>query len=484
MQGIRFSFPTATQNILVIWAKATAPSIEVGRSAPYAPSVTPYTLVPTDIEAVDYIFSWYTTPDGVTPQTLLTSWAIAGRELMDTEFAVYDYVVGRGMQGPYLGGGVYQWSDPAPGDNFIYDRRLTGKSYVAERRGLGFLRSDEIADSGNGFSLLTPGDVFADQETITVLVNTGTVVAPQGTIPIHPVTVEETAGPDYFNTHNIAAFGGLDIATTTIPPFASISDGKVFEASTHSDPAIRQWIFQLSGVDTIAIAGHSRSRIILGAGEHIKIVFKNVGGAMTAYVLEDDTRYRFVGEVVCADNKDMVGTVFADGTEYGLSDLPRLYDVIMQQPERVVTSSPIATKWNETQTYEAGRQYKNGIPLIGSGTIITYYKNRGKYVVDDISTMTFRVPDERGQSFRVLKDFDGTTDPERMTQGAGGRQAQEILKHRHHLHHGRGGDIDNNINGGAWITPDVNPLDDEQVREAGGIENRVDNTGKYALIYI
>ncbi|RYE00923.1 MAG: hypothetical protein EOP50_02910 [Sphingobacteriales bacterium] len=490
MNGIRFVFPDATNDIILVWYKNSNPAQEVGRSGLFAPSTTGYTYAPPNLEAVPYKFYfWETTDGGTTLQTLRATWSIDGSALLRTPFVLYTYVVDRGASETESITGRTLWQDPVSGETGLLDTRLSGETFVVFTRGIGPLRADEWSVNASGFDLATPGASWSSGDTISVLVSKSSQVTapPAVSESYNDVTDDETLSSDYFNKHNVAGFDTSTEVnhTTTFPAFAAIPDGTLMEFSTFSCPGLRYWKLQFAGSDTVAFMGQNRDNITLGINERVKLRFKSNGSDIICTVTKYDGPYARVGEVIMADNPDMPGMLLADGVEYDIADYPRLMEEINYgRPERIVASTPTLTKFNESVVVRVGVQCdENGSPVGGTGTAITYYPNRGKFIINAAGGK-FRVPDERGQSFRVLGNFTGATDATRLSQGAGGRQAQELIKHGHYIRHGRGGGIDTNPNGGAWIAANSTPINDPYVLATGGTEQRVDNSGKYALIQL
>ncbi len=127
--------------------------------------------------------------------------------------------------------------------------------------------------------------------------------------------------------------------------------------------------------------------------------------------------------------------------------------------------------WNSSQviTYSAGDTE-------------TVYPYKRKYALSD-DGLNFKVPDLRNMSIRALRYSDSTSDSERITQGPGGYQNQQIRAHKHGLDLTLGDD-----NNGNFIDNSNNPSDMghyiTETDDYGGAETRGNNAGMIPQIII
>ncbi len=451
MRGIDFVFPSVTDNIIITWQLASAPSTEVGREV-FPPSTDMQTCVPLNLKRKVYIFRFYSSSDGTTLETQLRpDWSVDG-EMFGNVIETYHYVV----DGP-------NDYDPESGQSVLEDPRLEGKVYEVWSRGIGYRRPDEYVLNDEdtldpGFTLIAEQDgnieQFNEGDTWTVQVigeKESTSEAESGLI--HEVTTSEAFNDDYYAT-NVAKGSGA-LLTTTFPAFNTLSDAKI-KFTTYTGTQ-RYW--RLNFVeDSVDFMGDDRNFIDLAQDEEIEFTIKDG----VVYVSSYSGNYKKSGEIEMVNKKTMRGTFLCDGngTEYNISDFQRMIDNL---PEEMKVSY---ADWVLTQSVNV------------AGNTLFYSYNKGKFAVNNISGK-FKFPDYRKASFRGLAHFDGTTDADRLSQGAGGMQAQQLISHDHGL------PDDTMFNGGSFggqQGSDDSKLDTNKKTDlTGGTEQRVDNIGKYIV---
>jgi hypothetical protein len=446
-RGIDFVFPSVTDNIIITWQLASSPLTEVGREV-FPPSVSMQTCIPLNLKRKVYIFRFYSSSDGTTLETQLRpGWSVDG-EMFGNTIETYHYVV----DGPNS-------YDPTSEQSILTDARLIGKEYTVSSRGTGFRREDEYQLNDDGFELTVEDEFggveqFQTGDTWTVQI----IGEKQGsTGDFEPGVVNEVTTSEAFNdnyyAHNVAKGSGA-MLTTTFPDFASIQDSK-FSFSTYTGTQ-RYW--RLSFEDTVDFMGEERNFIDLAQDEEIE--FTASGGVL--YVSSYSGNYKKAGETEFTNNKDLRGTILCDGsgTEYNISDFQRMIDNL---PEEMKVSY---TDWNHSQSVVIG------------GVTKFYSKNKGKFAIDTINGK-FKFPDARAMSFRALLQFDGTTDSERLSQGSGGLQTQQIISHDHGLPDDT--HFDGSTFGGQQGSNDSKFDAAKTTGSTGGTEQRVDNLGKYIV---
>lgn len=459
--GLNISISGYTGKLVIVWKEAATPLAEAGsnRTSTLTFPVDQVFVIP-NLKPVTYIAEFWQSVDGDALSSFIKSWDIDASK--DAQFGetTFEYVVDRGHNNTApISTGSLVWADPADGAGGLRDERLIGESYRVESRGTGRYRTDEITDyAGGGFDFADGITKFSSGDTVfvTVLNKSALSVTPSAADydDINLVAANATFDNTYYRKIN-AANGSATILTTTFPALALVPNTKArFSTYTGSQ---RYWKLQLNGTETIKFLGTDRNVIYLAKDEEIEIQWKN----NVAYVTHYKGWYDQVAQRILADNKTMINCLLADATEYNIADYPRL--IAELKSEQIVTY----TAYDQTIAV-----------TVAGGSPITYFKNRGKFAVDNTAGK-FKVPDMRNFSLRVLKFFDATTDTQRLTQAAGGMQSQQLISHTHKI------DLWNEagqhkIAGGANFEEDGDI--DGLVKAQGGIEQRVDNIGQYALI--
>lgn len=470
--GIKHHFPTISNQIILVWY---VNNVEIGRHVFTAPHLNiSYTIA--NIDPVVHVLKWYETLDGTTLNTLIADpWSIDASIYNQINFTRYEYVVDRG-DGSLVDP---EWHDPVNGaTREIIDERLAGATYselTVERRGTGILRNSE-------FTIIPTGGITVDAslpEFYTdevFFITRYTMVAQQITgggnkLGLNILTANTTFDNTLTNSR-ILCRKSSGLMQLALPAMASVADNEVEVYNITGYQTMVE--IALSGAETTQFAKKLRNKIYLAPGEVIRLVWK--AGVLHSLPIKDN--YLRAGTTFMNDQKDVENAILCDGTEYNLTDplVVRLYAEL--KPEQIVTYA----EWNTTQS-----------KTIGDITRV-YYVNRGKVAVDTVAGK-LKVPDLRGQSFRVLSNYTGITDTERMTQGPGGRQAFEVAKHKHGITYrdGKSDESESGTSSGFIKDPAINGSGTQRVKDTdtvkgyeltGGTEVRVDNDGKYGLIYM
>lgn len=473
--GIKHHFPTISNQIILVWY---VNNVEIGRHVFTAPHLNiSYTIA--NIDPVVHVLKWYETLDGTTLNTLIADpWSIDASIYNQVVATTYEYVVDRGN------GSVTApvWSDPVAGTaREINDERLSGATYAdltVERRGTGRLTSSEYTITGTGATtkiVIDPAlpEFYTDE---VFFVTRLSMVAQQITgggnkLGLNIITANTTFDNTLQNSRILCrkSSGLLQLA---LPAMASVSDNEVEVYNITGYQTMVE--IALSGTETTQFAKKLRNKIYLAPGEVVRLVWK--AGVLHALPIKDN--YLRAGTTFMSDQKDVENAILCDGAEYNLTDpqVVRLYAEL--KPEQIVTYA----EWNLSVNKTIGDITR------------TYFYNRGKVAVDIVAGK-LKVPDLRGQSFRVLSNYTGITDTERMSQGPGGRQAFEVAKHKHGITYrdGKSDESESGTSSGFIKDPAINNTGTQRIKDTdtvkgyeltGGTEVRVDNDGKYGLIYM
>lgn len=471
--GLHIDVSSYAGKLIIRWKLASAPLAEVGRSAAFNfPYDAVYDII--DLFPAVYIVELWRSDDGVILDQLIRSWDIDASKSNAFKEITYEYVVDRGYDNTSpIATGSAVWADPVQDDKGIRDERLKDEQYWVGSRVTFRYRTDEIVDQsalGGGFDFTDPDFVMNHDDTYFVTVLNREDLPPgSGVTPdyadIKVVSATEDFDSTYYKKICVAGFAGT-IGTTNFPDFDLIPDTKVkFRAFTGSQ---RYWKLQFSSGDTVRFRGADRNVIYLAKDEYIELQWKS----NVCYVVDYEGWYDEVGEYILSTKQALINCHLADSAESDIADYIRL-----------ITELPAAMK----VTYS---DYDLFDVIVLGGTSKNYYKNRGKFAVDTLAGK-FKWPDMREQSFRILKYYDATVDGKRLTQGAGGMQAQEYVTHGHGIN-------STNSSASSSLTTDVvrgsltgtvgtrggaaGSADDKTIKLSGGTEQRVDNTGVYCQI--
>lgn len=486
---IRHNFTGETGFVIAVPKKTTAPLSDViciidgvaGQTRKAYP--TPHSEVSLLIEGLDpvwYTIKFYRSVGGVAlDEEILT---LAGNAATGSVYPItkYEYVVNRGYDNTAPDPtGSEVWADPIADDIGIRDERLLNQIYWVEERGTGTLRTDEItdrSDDGGGFdfeaSLVIDGKVMNDGATyiVTVVEKVDQESASSGGSDFNDI-VEMTADMDYDPvTHTgktIVVNAAANIVTLTIPNLSLVPDSK-FRLTTHGGNQSFAGI-QFDTGDTAEWRKSDLNIIWLGSGEEIECVFKN----NTPYLFGAGVERR-VGQRVWGDILTELNAVLRDGEQYDQVDLPRLMQWIDEFGIATVAEGTGSGQWGFSQVVDGE----------------TIYPNKGKFARDDVGG-TIRVPDDRDRAMIALKNTDGSSDSERVSQGAGGFQQNKFKQHYHESgtethtpsEFRRGAVHPIRAWPGSAITTNFQASTDD-AKVGGGVKTRMDNTGMLPLLIV
>jgi len=407
------NFTGETQYVILVIHKTTAPSTDVicvingvagqTRIAYPAPHGQESVLF-EDLDPEMYFITAWRSSDGVALDTQINILACDAKSGAIYPITKLEYVVGRG-----------QPNDPADQDTGLRDARLKGKFYWIEERGTGPMLGDapsaeyvDRSDVGGGWDWVDSAKKFNDLAVYTVF------VIERVDIPSSP----PTAGGNYRDifimssnfTFDPATHGGKLIVanisalvgTITFPAFATLADFNV-KIETHQG-TFRNIVLQFAGGNAVMLRRDARNSVIMGIGEELELLLRNNAMYILGHAGADWER---IGERIIAPRLGL-NALLADGTQYNISDVPRLkwYLDNKANPSEIVSEGIGVGQW--------GFQFDEG-----NGKI--YFPNKGKYTID-LGAGKIRVPDDRDMVYKALKNTDLSTDLERQSQGVGGYQ--------------------------------------------------------------
>lgn len=447
-QGFKVNFSTYTDPVILVWYLHTNPLAEIDRVSLPFPNVDGEVVSASNLVGATYIFRFFTTLDGTSLDQLIESWSVDVAKGTKTRINRYFYTVN--------GSGDH---DPAAEQNALSDERLADADEVyVWQRGVGFrLPAEFTLDPDGGFSL-NGGELFsADDVWMTEAIykdDIDNVVITGDFSELKIVTEDDTFDSSYYGKQVIADFPADSTGEILFPDFSTIANRRV-KFTTYSN-AGRYLRLKFASGNTVNYLGESVNQITLRQDEELELFFQDgscfaIGGG----------KAELAGEYFFADKK-LRGTAYADGTE---SEIGGWQDLIDRLPAEKICS------------YTAYDEYVD--LLIGDQTKRKYL-NRSKFAVDSVGGI-FKFPDLRGQTLRALRYTDGTEDETLLSQGSGGRWAEEIISHTHRVPGRASGVV------GSGVLADGS--DDGQTTTAisestGGTEQRVDSTAVYPLVRI
>lgn len=431
---------------------------------------TEQSLLIEDIDPVMYDVKSYRSAGGVTPDSQIFTLACDGGARAAYQSTTFTYVVDRGESGTDP-----NWSDPASGQRELRDERLLDGEYAVFKRGIGQLvpptettpEYEDRSDAGGGFDLIDPYGEFEPGDTYFVTLQNRVDVIDGGgsgsgsgeeVSDVFIIDEDQDFDPVEMNQKLLFVdYPGAVIGVLTFPNFSLIPDCS-FKLTTHG--GLQTFLqLQLDSGDTVRFMGEDKNVITLGVSEEISIMIRN----NVMYILSSDTGYKKLGQRIWGDKLEQ-NTLYRDGSEYDQADQPRIMEFIDSLP---------------------------GSQVLSYGA---WASDKGKFARDDVAG-TFKVPDDRNMFIRSLNNVIGTSDPERTTQGAGGKQSNANKPHGHAIGTSNGSPSGNNnadpvrattagsvasVQGVEWTAG----ADTLTIRKSGGIESRPDNVGLLPLICI
>lgn len=431
--NIEHKFPGLATYLIIEWVKANAPGTPVigtvngpdlgaqdGTQQTQVFYPAPHNQVAlsvTGLPEVWFIIRFWGSSDGTSKDVFLFDMAGNARTGSVYPITKYEYVVGRGLSDP----GV--WADPAQDDTGLRDTRLLDKTYFVSERGTGPLLDAEIvdrSDDGGGFDFYDVGKVFNDGGVYVVFVinNQDAAGDDSGSTSvanddIYVLTETDDYDPLVMSGRTIIVDGTDPVVELILANKAILPDGW-FILQTH-EGSQNNAVIQLDAGDTVKFRRQDVNKIVLGAGESIKVIIKN----NELYVVDVCTDHDKLGQRIWADINTILNTLPCDGVVRTQAEWPRAVEVMD------LVGSVSYTLWNTSQVEADGQ---------------TTYPNRGKWARDDVAG-TFRPPLADGMSLKVLAGVE--------VAGRYGHQA--IMDHAHHQ-----ATPDNN-GGNPYMSSNYNP---------------------------
>lgn len=372
--GITCDFSGYTGSLIVVCKKASAPLVEVARSAalpfPVAQVVSFGNLSPET-----YIFEFWQSLDGTTLNTLIRLWSIDASQDSDPSVKTYEYIVDNGGTEGTPGNGDY-WADPVQDDTEIVDERYAGVSkedVKVEMRGIGPRRTDEWdLRTGGGIQLTTAGEVFNNGDSIFVTVfkkqSSPPAVSSSDYTDVVNVTADDTIDSTYKNKL-VNCTSSLPVTTLTFPAFNTMADQKIKFTTAGMQGNYLTLVFT-----TMLFDG---GKVHLTKGRTFEIMIKSG----VPYELSNitDKGYDVRGKREFSDDVKPHQRL-RDGTIYQVAE----YSGIVEWIKTLPASSIIGTRasWNT----DANRH--------------KFYLNEG--------LGEFSFPDDRNMHVRALNAFDGS----------------------------------------------------------------------------
>lgn len=458
---LKYDFSGVTQDVIITWVEFTAPTAEIDRFV--VDDTTGHekvgqTTLP-NLNPVMHRVRFYQSSDGVTLETLLFSMDLDASLSDVPSVELFSFLVGSGED---VGDGVH--IAPVGGDTQYLNDLLANtdiQSYEVVQRGFGpLVWGEEItALPGGGFEWVS--NAFNEGDRFFITAHLITQQSSSGVTTASPFTGVEiiTGNIDFNGTYynKLIVAQNVSSAIIGVADFADIPNDTVLHLTTHG---AQKFVTIDFAADTVFFQGLERSQLHIGRGELIKIYWKNGIG----HVIDYDGDYKRAGEYGQA-NKLVLNSVYADGTEYDILDVPRLHEALTT--DQIVSYA----------------DFDLFIDKVIDGNTYRYYYNRGKVAVNEPGGK-LKVPDLRNYSMRMLKSVDGTVNSEMLSQGAGGIWSKQNLVHRHDV-------PAKNLTGAT----DINTVSVYDTRSnvavppvktapAGGSDMRVDSIGQYGIVYI
>jgi hypothetical protein len=303
--------------------------------------------------------------------------------------------------------------DPADGASTVTVPATIGKDCYLVQRGFGQLRENRSVecthDPVTGEFSLSGGITFTLDDTYFVKIRTKYIINPPGTDTVTSIYKDIVLITEDY-TVTALDFGKLFIVDGTDPvvtlQFPAIADMpekvqlRVESIGTNSINVVNK----AATGETISAIGTTSNTLILGKGESANFI--KLGS--TLYGFSDSPDIKRAGQHEWGYYLGL-NRLWADGTEYNTADYPRLKKAMDEMESGTVVDY---TTWAQTTV------------ILG----VTYYKNRAKFALSGDGTM-FKVPDLKNLFIRALN---GTgSDSQRITQGPGGMQRQDLMPHKH-----------------------------------------------------
>ncbi len=473
----------STADFLLVAVESAFPLTEVYRSAVLTPPHTQRNITIDSINPVMHKVQLWTTSDGVALDELKGQCDIDASISNASAFTLIQFIVDRGNGAPEY--------DPVSEQGQYVNPDLDGKEYVVFKPGFGALVWDVHiqALAGGGFEFIN-GWVFANQEEYTVMVF--------NEITTQELSISGTVSDVILFTANrsivtgdagkILAFNFAgNVGVATFPSLATLN-GKSFIFNTHQGSQVNGEIAFQSGEGASFLThqngGVVRNKIYLGKGEEIRLFIK----AGVAYVEYYNGCYDKVGRRIFGEITNDPNTLVLDGnggTEYDGLVYKRAWEFITT---RLPAGQQVTyAQWNATVDFNYAVALN---PATGTTQILTQtiFVNRGFFAVDSVNKK-FKVPDDRGKSYRGLLTLDNldASDTTRQKNVSGGYQHWGTGPHHHRvniqpLNCNSASGSGKIATGNDSVEGTFNQLD--TFGDTQDLESRMINTGQVPLIII
>ncbi len=334
MTGLNLLFSGYTGKLIVTWAEASAPNVEVGRSPELPFPVAQVYTVP-DLEPVVYVFKFWQSTVAGQLNSLIRTWEVDASISNEAVVEELNFTVGSGED---VGDGEHL--APVHNDIQYLNNDLENVvHYSVEQRGFGKLRWGIEIDKlpSGGFQLIN-GTTFNDEDegdvyflTIYKTATSQVQVTTQNQfIDIIEVSANFTFGTTHYDKLLVAAWATA-VGTITMPQLSNIPNNKSLNVNTNGGN-LRNVIIQFASGESVWHEGKQLNRIVLGRGEKIRIVFKNGAGHVVFYHGEQKrVGVRELVDVVGVNQMALAGLA-SGGSTYSLTDFPRVADYLATLP--------------------------------------------------------------------------------------------------------------------------------------------------------
>lgn len=402
--GLNIDISGYTDDLLIVWKKASAPLAEVGRSAALPFPVSQVYTIP-NLQPEVYSIEFWRSADGTALTEFIKSWSIDASQFAEYGLTVYQYVVGRGDSGSSP-----DWADPENGDGAVgtplVDERLAGVTHTnafIESRGHGKYRQDEITFVPTGGFYFADGVTrFNEGDTFFVTVqNASSVSSGSGSAAVDDFTDIVEIRDDVDNSIDFdsslyrkvchTGFTGA-VGTVVFPSFALIPDTKVrFLCHRGSQNYLK---LQFSTGETVVLDGESKNVIYLERGAMIELWFKNNVCYVADYKGNNQLRGRVAPDYSLRSGMGMF--IRADGSLISGNNYPGIYEFVTEKLP--VGASVDLTTWSAS----TNNQKKWGVNtttkeirvpnLAGVSQKFSNSDVSGTYEADQVGPFTLSIP--------------------------------------------------------------------------------------------
>lgn len=419
--GLNIDISGYTDDLLIVWKKASAPLAEVGRSAALPFPVSQVYTIP-NLQPEVYSIEFWRSADGTALTEFIKSWSVDASQFAEYGLTVYQYVVGRGDSGSSP-----DWADPANGDGAVgsplVDERLAGVTHTnafIESRGHGKYRQDEITFVPTGGFYFADGVTrFNEGDTFFVTVqNASSVSSGSGSAAVDDFTDIVEIRDDVDNSIDFdstlyrkvchTGFTGA-VGTVVFPSFALIPDTKVrFLCHRGSQNYLK---LQFSTGETVVLDGESKNVIYLERGAMIELWFKNNVCYVADYKGNNQLRGRVAPDYSLRSGMGMF--IRADGSLIQGQSYPGIEEFITE--DLPVGSVVDLTTWASNQTKWGYNSTTREIRVPNLAGVTQKFSNGavpGVYEADQVGPFTLTIP-----TTALTKNDEGALDTKLATGG-------------------------------------------------------------------